>query len=290
MRRPKLKADRRKIHAQVRKNYSTTSLLNNVHYVISSATKDPDELHREHLAAFDQFHLNGMKATRLLAKLSSVTSSMLVLDVGCGIGGAGRTLVEECGASVVGVDMSPEYVRSASVINGAKGLSSNFHVCVGDALSLPIGSRKFDLVWAQHIGMNIQDKRHMFREFSRVLRTNGTLSIYEIYSGRLPLTHYPVPWARDSAASFLIPQNEIREMITDQGFSEVAWHDVTDQALAGLRAVLSLSKQPSPRGLGLHLLVDDVGRRVQNLRANLEEGRLTVALGVFTSLERILDS
>lgn len=290
MRRPKLKDERRRIHAQVSKNYSTTSLLNNVNYAIDSAAKDPTELHREHLASFDQFHLNGLNATRLLANLSSVSSSMLVLDVGCGVGGAGRALVEECGASVVGVDMSLNYVRSASVINAAKGLSSDFHLCVGDALSLPIGSRKVDLVWAQHIGMNIQDKRHMFREFSRVLRTDGTLSIYEIYSGRLPLTHYPVPWARDSDASFLMPQNEIREMIAAQGFSEVAWRDVTDQALAGLRAVLSLPKQPSPLGLGLHLLVDDVGRRVQNLHENLEEGRLTVALGIFTSLGRIPDS
>jgi SAM-dependent methyltransferase len=288
MRHPKLKSNRRRAYAQVRENYSAPSLLNDVRHVINASAKDPSELHTENSASFGQFHLNGINATRLLANLSSVTSSMRVLDVGCGIGGAGRTLVEEFGASVVGIDMSFEYAHSASLLNGAAGLSTKFHVCVGDALSLPVGSGKFDLVWAQHVGMNVRDKSDMFREFARVLRANGTLSIYEIYSGRLPLTHYPVPWARDATSSFLISQKDIRGLIADQGFVEVSWYDMTDQALDGLRAVRPVLKQPSSRELGLHLLVDDFGCRIQNLRTNLEEGRLSVASGIFTAIGRTL--
>ncbi len=57
-----------------------------------AAGKDLNNLTRDDLAAFDEFHVGGREATRSLAQLAGLVAGMRVLDIGCGIGGPARTL------------------------------------------------------------------------------------------------------------------------------------------------------------------------------------------------------
>jgi len=74
----------------------------------------------------------------------------------------------------------------------------------GDALNLPFPDETFDVVWTQHVAMNIPDKATMYREVHRVLKPGGVLAIYDILAGPAGQVLFPVPWARLPETSFLV--------------------------------------------------------------------------------------
>jgi hypothetical protein len=132
--------------------------------------------------------------------------------------------------------------------------------------------------------MNSADKERLYVESFRVLRPGGLLALHEIMAGPVSPIHFPVPWARDPAISFLRPPETVRALIMSTGFTEVAWIDETANALEWFQQRLAAA--PAPGGLpplGLHLLMgDDFGAMFRNQVRNLQEQRVAVIQGVFT--------
>jgi hypothetical protein len=93
-----------------------------------------------------------------------------------------------------------------------------------------------------------------------------------------------VPWARTPEISFLRYPAEVRLVVTNTGFEEIAWIDETAVAFdwfkQRLAAVAAAPGGPPP--LGLHLLLGaDFAAMFRNQLRNLEEQRAVVIQGVF---------
>ena len=67
--------------------------------------------------ALDQFHVGGAKATLRLAARIELAPGAKILDVGSGLGGPARLLVESRGCDVTGIDLSPDFARIASALS-----------------------------------------------------------------------------------------------------------------------------------------------------------------------------
>ena len=146
---------------------------------------------------------------------------------------------------------------------------------------MPFDDGAFDAAWMQHVSMNIEDKARLFLEIHRVLRVGGVLALNEVYAGPTGERRYPVPWAADAEIDFLVSQDEARRTIAAAGLREVQWVDVTEKSTEWFRNMLAARRSGPPPALGLHLLVSDFPARAANVLRNLEEGRITVAMGVF---------
>jgi len=249
---------------------------------LRAAGKDPEALVPDDLAPVDHFHIRGKEATLALAHLAGVERTMHVLDVGGGLGGAARTLAHEFGCRVTVLDFTEEYCRVGEDLTRRARLQDRVTFRHGDALAMPFAAENFDLVWTQHSSMNIDDKEHLYREVHRVLRRRGRLALHEILAGPNVPIHFPVPWARDAALSFLRPAAAVRGLLRDLGFREVAWVDVSAPSLEWFRARAAATKAASaPPPLGLHLLLGaDFGPMFRNQILNLEEARIVVIKAV----------
>ena len=64
-------------------------------------------------------HVGGWQATEACWRRSASPRGARVLDVGCGIGGTARTLAVQHGATVTGIDLTPEFVAAAEPISAA---------------------------------------------------------------------------------------------------------------------------------------------------------------------------
>ena len=269
---------RNQVNETIQAHYARSDLGNVILAALERAGKDVNNLTPEDLAPVDEFHIRGRAATLELARAAGVDSTKRVLDVGSGVGGTSRCLAREFGCRVTGVDLTDEYCRAAEMLSARIGLAELVDYRQGDATHLPFPDRSFDIVWSEHVAMNIPDKPKLYREMYRVLRPGGTLAIYDILAGPSGPVLFPVPWARTSESSFLATPDELRDVLEESGFTVAAWTDTTDVARAWFVSLAERIRKEGLPPLGFHVLLGtDFQVMAQNQRKNLEEGRIVLA-------------
>ena len=212
-----------------------------------------------------------------------------ILDVGCGPGRHAHAL-GRLGYEVVGVDISERFVALARE-NTPTGAAVRFERA--DARELTFDA-EFDAVISLCQGAfglsggagvaPLDPDRAVLDGMARALRPGGRLALFEIIGGPVQPIHFPVPWAPDAAISFLRPWEEMRALLRETGFAEVAWVDVTQSSLEWFRrriAATATAGTAAPPALGIHLLLGPrFGPSFRNLVRNLEENRLAVVQAV----------
>lgn len=235
------------------------------------------------LAELDQFHTGGIAATRNLARRAAIRAGDRVLDVGGGLGGPARLLAHEHGCQVTVLDLTAAYCRAGERLTAWSGLRDRVRFQHGDALHMPFDDGSFDVVWTQHSSMNIADKPRLYGEIQRVLRPGGRLILFEVVAGSGEPPHFPVPWARGPATSFLLPAEPLRQLLSVAGFHALVWQDRSQWALEWLaerqRALAAADGAVRPLSLA-RVLGPEFRTMAQNHGRNLHEGRIRIVEGV----------
>ena len=196
----------------VRDHYRASGLTERLKTALTAFGPDEQRLTPQQLATLDQFHTRGLAATVELAKLAGITTDMSVLDVGSGVGGPARFLAATYGCQVMGIDLSESFVDAARYLTKRTGQSERVSFETANALKLPFDDGHFDVVLLQHVAMNIAERAPLYREIRRVLKSGGRFATFDVVlsSGE---PHYPVPWARTPATSFLLTADATRKAI-----------------------------------------------------------------------------
>ncbi|RRH97389.1 SAM-dependent methyltransferase [Mesorhizobium tamadayense] len=266
---------------RVRDHYRATGLAERLKTALAVLGPDELRLKPEQLATLDQFHTRGLAATADLAKLAGITAGMSVLDVGSGVGGPARFLAATYGCNVTGIDLSEPFVEAAIYLTGRTGQSGTVSFKVGSALTLPLDDGGFDVVLLQHVAMNIADRPQLYREIRRMLKPGGKFATFDVVlNGGDP--HYPVPWAKTSAESFLLSAAATCEAVEAAGFRTLAQQDDTAGAKTWF-AALRASGPPPSLNLGV-VMGPGFADFAANLGRNLMEGRLGVLSAVFEAV------
>jgi sarcosine/dimethylglycine N-methyltransferase len=262
----------------VRDHYRANGLTGRLKAALAPLGPENQRLTPQQLAALDQFHTRGIAATTELARLCGITADMSVLDVGSGVGGPARFLAATVGCRVTGVDLSEPFVDAARYLVERTGQGRQVSFQTGSALDLPFDDGSFDVVLLQHVAMNISDRARLYREIRRVLKERGRFATYDVVlKGGEP--HYPVPWARTPATSFLMTAEATREAIEPAGFRNLVWQDDSETAKAWVKQLRASGPPPSPN-LGV-VMGPDFAELSTNLGRNLLEGRVGILTAVF---------
>src|SRR5216684_8028332 len=262
----------------VREHYRATGLTERLKVALTSFGPEDQRLTPQQLSVLDQFHTRGVAATAQLAKLVGINADLSVLDVGSGVGGPARYLAATYGCRVTGVDLSEPFVEAARYLTERTGQSGQVSFQSASALELPFDDGGFDAVLLLHVAMNISDRARLYREIRRVLKPGGRFATFDVVlnSGE---PHYPLPWARTPATSFLLTAIATREAIEPAGFRALTWQDDTDAAKAWFALLRASGPPPSPN-LGV-VMGPDFAQLSANLGRNLMEGRLGILTAVF---------
>ena len=252
-------------------SYQTGSARASIEQALRAAGKDPSALDPADLAPLEDFHTLGRLATAQLAELVGVTQHDRVLDAGTGIGGSARFLASEYGCAVTGVDVTVEYCDTARWLNESTGLADRISIVHGDVLDLPFADGSFDVIFSQHVQMNVFDKPALYAEACRVLAPGGRLAMWDI-TGNADHLSYPLPWSDDAAESHVATNAGLRCAVEAGGLHIEHWDDLTTPTRDIMRDVLA---QP-PGPLGLQVFVRDFPVKIANLVRGFEEGWLEV--------------
>ncbi len=166
---------------------------------------------------------------------------------------------------------------TAAMLSSRIGLADLVDYRQGDAADLSFPDGSFDVVWTEHVAMNIPDKPRLYQELYRVLKPGGTLAIYDILAGPSGPVLFPVPWARTPETSFLATPDELRQLLDQARFTITHWSDTTDAAREWFVSLAEKIRKEGMPPLGFQVLLGpDFQVTAQNQRCNLEEGRIVL--------------
>lgn len=265
----------------VESHYTRGTLLAEILAGLAAAGKDLHALAPDDLAPVDEFHIRGRESTVELAGRMALSASQSVLDVGCGIGGSARFLASKYGSTVVGVDLTAEYIDAGNALSARVGLADRVTLRQASALDLPFPDQSFDVVWTEHVQMNVADKRAFYTSLARVLRPGGRLLFHDVFQGPGGPPHFPVPWADEPTISHLATPDEAAAIVRGVGLTVIAWEDRSAVSRAWFDAMAERMAAVGSAPLGLHVVMgDSFPAKFANMRRNVTEGRLVVVQAV----------
>lgn len=263
----------------INNHYGISGILNSILNSLESSGKDIQSLELNDLAPIDEFHTRGKASTIEIANLAQLKSQHKVLDVGCGLGGSARFIANQYNCSVIGIDLTKEYIEVANKLTEFVKLGDKVSFKQGSALNLPFPSESFDIVWTEHAQMNISDKKKFYGEIGRVLNSNGRLVFHDIF-GTSNTPFYPTPWAEYDSMSSLCSQDEAKSIIESSNFIVDNWEDTTRKSLEFFKEMLKKTESTGPTPLGLHLLMGKTAKtKFLNQVRNFEEDRISIVQG-----------
>tara|TARA_E500000331_G_scaffold128362_1_gene125704 strand:+ start:272 stop:1099 length:828 start_codon:yes stop_codon:yes gene_type:complete len=252
-------------------HYENVDLYQRITDALQSAGKNLDAITVEDLVEVDEFHIGGIQATNDLLDQLDIGPETRVLDIGSGLGGPARHISSRYGAKLTGIDLTPEFVETATRLTDLCKLDINFHV--GSALDIPLEDGGFDLATLIHVGMNLPDKATLFTETARVLRPEGVFAVYDVMSIAKNHPNFPVPWASTKAGSFLEPPEKYRSAAEAAGFVLLAERARVEFALDFFKKLKADTEKNGPSQVGLHLVMGpDTPTKIKNMIDAIKDG------------------
>lgn len=272
----------------VEKHYGEKSdLTAQIRERLAAAGKDVERLTTADLAAIDEFHIRGRQATLELARRMELGRDSHVLDLGSGLGGPARTLVETYGCTVTGIDLTKSFCDAATAMSGWLGLSARVRFVHGDATHPPLEASSFDAAMTIHVAMNIAAKDALYAAARRALKPGRIFAVYDILQGEGGPVVYPVPWAREASISHLATPAQMRELLAGAGFDILDEFDSTEASLAWFREKAAAMAGAAPPPLGFQLFLGaDYAQMTRNQVRNLGEMRIRTVAYVCRSSDR----
>ena len=240
-----------------------------------------DKVKRSDIAGADEFHVRGAKVSEELAN-SIDLNGLNILDVGCGLGGPCRMLADVYNCRTTGIDLSNEYIRTANKLSELVHLNNKTTFIQGNATELPFQDNSFDVVWTQHVQMNIPDKKKFYSEINRVLQKGGYFIFYDILKKGNGKVNYPMPWANNANLSFLFEAEEMDELLKNFGLTKVQSTNQTQAGIDFFDALVARLKEFGPPKMGLNVLMGETTKpKLMNLLTHLKTGELELKSGVY---------
>ena len=264
----------------IARHYGKLGLYDRIITGLAELGKSEDNLTPEDLKAVDEFHIGGIEATRDLMAQVDIGRQSRVLDIGSGIGGPARLMAHSHGATVTGLDLTPEYVETARRLTKLVGLNPEF--VVGSALDMPFDDQLFDVATLIHVGMNLPDKPKLFSEVARILRPGGTFAVYDVMQVGGAHPEFPLPWASSADTSFLDAPETYLTAADQSGLTLLAQRErgafarnFFDRLSASLQGA-----SPPPVGLGL-LMGEDAQLKIRNMIKSVGAGDIAPVEMIF---------
>jgi ubiquinone/menaquinone biosynthesis C-methylase UbiE len=151
----------------------------------------------------------------------TIAPDAIILDVGCGGGGAVKILAQTAsGGKICGVDYSEDVLLTARQVNRALIEQSRIELKHGSVSDLPFPDDTFDLATAFETTMFWPNLVDATREVRRVLKSGGAFLIANEAYADVRFEKRNTKWARLADFQLQTPE-ETRQCLVEAGYARV---------------------------------------------------------------------
>ena len=119
-----------------------------------------------------------------LVALVGITPAMSVLDVGAGIGGAARALVDKYGIWITCHEASDDRVRVGNELTKMAGVANRVRLTQYDPATIEFSAGAWDCILSRDALYPVVDKAHLIEELRKGLKLNGQLVLTDYVLAR----------------------------------------------------------------------------------------------------------
>ena len=138
-----------------------------------------DSFHFAQRRKGENFKASIRRHEHFIADELKLTSGLLALDVGCGVGGPLCEIARYSGAGVTGVNNNAYQVAKAERKLSKEDLADRCSIVKADFMQIPIGNNIFDAAYAIEATPHAPDKAGVFHEIYRTLKPGGLFAGFE---------------------------------------------------------------------------------------------------------------
>jgi cyclopropane fatty-acyl-phospholipid synthase-like methyltransferase len=174
----------------------------------------------------------GEREIESLIRPLGLDSSMMIVDMGAGLGGTTRALHNLTGAWVSGFEASPLMAEAGSELSHLAGLQRKATVEAFDLESLSLRSSGFNAVFSKEAIYTLEDKETLYNKLYECLRVDGQLLITDYLTTKPESeTEEIKKWmAAEPTRPHLWSLEKTRDFISDLGFEVRITEDITPKA------------------------------------------------------------
>ena len=125
----------------------------------------------------ESFKNSLVRHQHFIASQLALEPGMLVLDLGCGVGGPLLSIAHYSGANIVGINNNAYQIERAKL--HTRDIRSTCRFIEADYMQIPEKDDHFDAVYAIEATPHAPDKAELYREVFRVLRPGACFASYE---------------------------------------------------------------------------------------------------------------
>jgi ubiquinone/menaquinone biosynthesis C-methylase UbiE len=86
---------------------------------------------------------------RALSFIDNISSELRIADLGCGTGGQTMVLAQNTKGTIIGLDISPDFIEKFNKNAEKLGLQNRVKGIVGSMDNLPFQKEEFDIIWSE---------------------------------------------------------------------------------------------------------------------------------------------
>lgn len=114
-----------------------------------------------------------------LAAKMGIEKDMVVLDVGCGVGGPAREISRFTGCKIIGLNNNDYQILRANHWARKNGMDDRLSFVKGDFMQMDFDDNSFDMVYSIEATVHAPVLDGVYGEIYRVLKPGGTFGVYE---------------------------------------------------------------------------------------------------------------
>jgi SAM-dependent methyltransferase len=240
----------------------------------------------EDLAPRDQLHAGTLAATERFAAWAGIRAGERVLDLGSGLGGSARFLAARREVRVTALEPCAELHGAGVELTRRSGLSHLVEHVLGDAASFEAPADRFDVVWIQHVEMQVRDKAAFCRAAARCLAPGGRVVWHDWLAGPGGEPRWPVFWSADGSLSFCARKAGFEEHLRGAGLRLSRFEPIPDETVGWFEegrlavcAALTSLRAKSPPPTDRICKIEHLVLELENAISNVREGRLIPFFG-----------
>ena len=226
-----------------------------------------------------------------LYEAADIKSSDYVLDAGCGIGGSSIWMAKNHANNLKAITISAKQAYYAGRHAKRHGVAEQIDFEVSDFCQTPYADETFDIVWGLESICHALNKADFIREAFRVLKKGGRLVVCDGFLMQREVADEDWPAMVDCLDGWAVPnlcvRDEFTHILSDQGFANIKYDDITEQTLPSAEYMYKVAKRLEPvqkisQLLGLRSETQTANFKVGLAQLHLFQNKL-VEYGIFSA-------